>query len=418
MRQLKVCLVAPPFSGHLHPVLGLARMLDGVAETCVISTPSALAAVAASGLRGRQILPDREELIHEIVSPGRPVRSHPLLLYRQLRANVSLQGEMLTALESVFAEERPDLVIADFTVPVAGVAAERIGCPWWSSVPSPCVFETPDGPPAYCGGLRPARNDFEAAQHRVLRAGVRVFKHLMFLTFRRTFRAAGLTSVYRADGTERVYSPHLILGLSLPELEFPRTYPERFHLIGPVLFTPPGPDAPPSFIEQRKHVLISLGTHLAHHKEEAARVVRQLARDHPDWIFHLTDGQAGGGRREIEGNFHRYSFVSYAGQLARYDLVIHHAGTGILFRCLQHGLPAVVLPLDFDQFDYAARLVHAGAAVRARGFDDLPRAFAEATTRIVELQARACGLQAAMRSRDPAAFLRAEVLRSLRGRPG
>jgi UDP:flavonoid glycosyltransferase YjiC (YdhE family) len=50
---------------------------------------------------------------------------------------------------------------------------------------------------------------------------------------------------------------------------------------------------------------------------------------------------------------------------------VHHAGTGIMYHCLRHGKPSVVFPVDYDQFDYAARLIHAGAALRLRSMCDL-----------------------------------------------
>jgi UDP:flavonoid glycosyltransferase YjiC (YdhE family) len=49
-----------------------------------------------------------------------------------------------------------------------------------------------------------------------------------------------------------------------------------------------------------------------------------------------------------------------------------------LAHTLAAGLPAVVVPADFDQFDNAARLVAAGVAIRPRRLRDLPRAIARA----------------------------------------
>ena len=56
--------------------------------------------------------------------------------------------------------------------------------------------------------------------------------------------------------------------------------------------------------------------------------------------------------------------MSYARDLARYALVVHHAGTGVLYHALAADLPAVVAPLDYDQPDYATRLEVAGVAHR------------------------------------------------------
>ncbi|HEU4755220.1 MAG TPA: nucleotide disphospho-sugar-binding domain-containing protein, partial [Agromyces sp.] len=48
----------------------------------------------------------------------------------------------------------------------------------------------------------------------------------------------------------------------------------------------------------------------------------------------------------------------------RYDAIVHHGGTGIAQAALAAGLPAVVVPVDYDQPDVAARLVHHELAER------------------------------------------------------
>lgn len=120
---------------------------------------------------------------------------------------------------------------------------------------------------------------------------------------------------------------------------------------------------------------MTLGSHLGHRKDEIATEIRALAQEYDDWVFHFTDGDSSAVGAEKAGNFHRYPFISYDLYLSRYEVVIHHGGSGILYHCLKHGIPAVVIPIDFDQFDNAARLVWAGVAVCADSVKDLPRAF-------------------------------------------
>ncbi|RYD32057.1 MAG: glycosyl transferase [Verrucomicrobiaceae bacterium] len=378
VRKIRICLLSPPYSGHLNPLLGIGRELLPLAEVTVLSTPGAMRAVEAAGLRGYPIIREHEQLVLDIASPGQSVKGNPFLLFHQLKANVSLQTEVLEEVAAAMAELRPDLVIADFTLPVAGVAADRCGVPWWTHLPSPCVFETPDGPPAYFGGLVPAEAPAERVLHFLLRKATRFFKRLMYFLFRGTFREVGLTSVYRQDGSERVYSPECILVSAASEIEFPRTYPPHFQFIGPLLYTPPVEPEPPVFVDGKKHALVTLGSHLGHRKDEIASAIRSLATGNPEWIFHFTDGNPQAGRCDGEGNFRRYPFISYDLHLPRYDLVIHHGGSGVLHHCLKHGIPAVVMPMDFDQFDNAARLVWAGTAVRVDSLADLPTAFRQA----------------------------------------
>ena len=46
--------------------------------------------------------------------------------------------------------------------------------------------------------------------------------------------------------------------------------------------------------------------------------------------------------------------------------VVSHAGMGTVTAALARGVPLICLPLGRDQFDVAARVVHAGAGVRLR----------------------------------------------------
>lgn len=48
------------------------------------------------------------------------------------------------------------------------------------------------------------------------------------------------------------------------------------------------------------------------------------------------------------------------------DYVIHHGGAGIFYQCIIYGKPALILPHDYDQFDYAVRGVEAGVAFSAK----------------------------------------------------
>jgi UDP:flavonoid glycosyltransferase YjiC (YdhE family) len=219
---------------------------------------------------------------------------------------------------------------------------------------------------------------------------VRTFKRAVVRLHRQTMNELGMRGAYREDGSEAVYSAECILALGLRELEFAQQWPKAVRFVGPVRYTPPNLGEPPMFVAGRRHVLVSLGTHLHAHKDRIARAVEAAARALPEVEFHFTDGRvagagAGGGATRTVGsslaNFQRLPFIDY-GLLPRYDLVVHHAGAGILNETIAAGLPAIVLPIDYDQFDNAARLRAAGLAVGVRSLTDLPlavaRAFAEA----------------------------------------
>lgn len=371
----RVDLVAPPFAGHLHPILGVARRLRDEHDVRVISTEAAQRAIAAAGLDGVSLLAGCDAAIAAIADPPRPVGSNPLRLHGQLRANLALLDRFQAELRQLWADQRPHLVLADFTLPVAGFVAQELGVAWWTTHPSPCVIETPDGPPAYLGGWNPGRGPLGRLRDDTGRRLVRGFKRLVYRLHRRQLAALGLPSIYRQDGSEAVYSDERILALGHAELELPRRWPAAVELVGPVLYTPPRPGAgpPPVFRSGRPHILVTLGTHLGAHKPALADAVRRAASQLPAMDFHMTDGDGASERQESSGNFRHLGYVSYAEHLERYDLVVHHGGTGVLYYTLRAGLPAVVAPIDYDQPDHATRLVKAGLALRLGSLDDLAR---------------------------------------------
>ena len=379
---MKIELLAPPYSGHLHPVLAIAQALAPEHEVCVLSTPSVQGAIAACGLRGEAILtPADEQWLWAIANPPHAVKAHPLRLHRQLEQALQLMARLGAALQQRWARQQPELVIADYTLPSAGLLARDLGIGWWTSLPSPCVLEAPDGPPAYLGGLMPAQSSAERVMHAAARRLTRGFKRGMHLLHRREMAALGLPAIYRANGSEAVYSPECILALGVPELEFERRWPAALHFVGPMLCTPPGAHPEPPFQPGRRHLLVTAGTHLDWAKQCLTDAAKDLARRHPDWVVHVSDGHAGGQCADdlaAPSNFQRLPFLDYARHLPRYALLLHHGGAGVMYHALQAGIPALVHPLDYDQFDHAARLQVRGAGLWLRRLDELPAAFERA----------------------------------------
>ncbi len=364
----RIDLLAPPFSGHLHPVLALGRALSSRYQVRIVSTRGAVTRIHAAGFTALALPGDYDGPLEAVANPQYAVKSHPVRLWRQFRGVVGLLKQFADELEVLWRHEgKPDLAIADFTLPVVGEVCRRLAVPWWTSLPSPCVLETPDGAPAYCGGLMPAQNRWQRVGHFIQRKKVRFFKQAVFWLFRDAIRQAGIDHLYRADGSESVYSPTRILALGEADFEFPRRWPAAVRFIGPALYTPPLDAPAPPFKVGKRHVLVTLGTHLDWHKDRVAQAVSTLAATMPEWEFHFTDGNLTGQSVQQNGNFSRIAWVDYDRWLGHYDAVIHHGGAGILWHCLTRHIPALVYPVDYDQFDHAARLEYSGKGGWLRG---------------------------------------------------
>jgi len=122
---MSIDLVAPPYAGHLFPLLELGRRLreQGRTPIRVVTTPDAATTIRLCGLTPVELLPRRAHEVWAIANTAEQVGFHPLRLYRQFRANMSLMADAAAELRAMWSAHRPDLVIADFTVPVAGLVA-------------------------------------------------------------------------------------------------------------------------------------------------------------------------------------------------------------------------------------------------------------------------------------------------------
>lgn len=401
----RIDVVAPPMAGHLHPTLGVAVGLAHEFDVRMVSSEGVQHQITAAGLRGQALLPGRDAAIRAIVEPDHAVGSDPVLLRRQLVANLGLLAEFREALHALWQREGPPrLVVSDFTLPVVGAVARAFDVPWWTTHPSPAVIETVDGTPSYLGGWRPWPGPIGTLRDAVGRRVIRGAKRTAHWLHRDAMRRVGLDAIYRRDGSEAVYSSERLFALGIPELEFPRTWPTHVSLVGPVRYTPPTDIAPPPFVDGRRHVLVTIGTHLPWAKQIYADAAARVAAALPELEIHFTDGRVDG-RTSTQGsaipppNFHRLPYVSYARDLARYALVVHHAGTGVLYHALAADLPAVVAPLDYDQPDYAARLEVAGVARRLTHPDALADAI-QATLDDREMARRAAAIGAQVRASD------------------
>src|SRR3984885_10236135 len=174
---MRIDLASPPFSGHLHPILGIARILAPHHEVRVLTMASAMAAVRAAGLNGAADLDGWQSRLRDIIDTPRAVRSNPVRLFRQFSAALDVQRQVRLELCACYRRDRPDLLIADFTLVAAGHLAEARGIPWWTTLPSPCVLEGGDAPPGYLGGLLPKAGRLARLRDRWGSASIRGFKH-------------------------------------------------------------------------------------------------------------------------------------------------------------------------------------------------------------------------------------------------
>src|SRR5690606_17103519 len=122
--------------------------------------------------------------------------------------------------------------------------------------------------------------------------------------------------------------------------------------------------------------------------------LQRWAKALPQVFFHYTTGGAEVPDGEQGTNWRTYRYINYENGLERFSAVVHHGGAGIVHHTLRAGLPCVVWPQDYDQFDFAARLAHHGLARRCRRAAEIPQALAEALSKHQGAVARAAAATA------------------------
>lgn len=383
---MRITFIAPPFAGHFNPALGLARAArDAGHDIDFITGPRKWDAVEKAGMRVVRLNSVGLDTMESIANTDKPVEHNPVRLLRQFREHLAIMKAITGELHELWKNDRPPLVVADSVAVIAGFVCDRLGIPWITSCVSPASIDLWRGTPTYLGGWQPMPGLMGQIRDAAGRAAIHGFKRLVAATFSSHLKSMGFRGLYREDGSESIYSPYALLGFGIRELEFERDWPPAFEMIGP---TPAAPETPRTGIlpEGRPRILVSHGTHVFWAKKALVEEVLALSKRMPQVHFVISMGNpelAGEPGVRASDRVTVEQFVSYsASHLSQYDAMIHHGGTGVVYAALQAGLPAIAVPKDYDQFDYAARVDHHKLGVRLKKLEGARAA--EALERVLD----------------------------------
>ncbi len=263
------------------------------------------------------------------------------------------------------ARIRPDVAVADIMTPAASLAAEVAEVPVATLVPHVHPHMAP-GFPIYSIGARLPRTRlgarlWERAAARYVTPALEQGRD----QFNESRRRLGLPPV---PWVHTGLSRECTLIATLPQLEYPREWPEWAKVVGPLMWEPPGErvdpppgDGPvvlvaPSTAQDREHKLLRAA--LAGLADEPVRVIATWNGREPDPPI------------DVPANAVLVPWLSYGQSMPACDVVVCHGGHGTLMRALTQGCPVVVCPAVGDMAENASRVDWAGVGVR------LPRRFA------------------------------------------
>jgi UDP:flavonoid glycosyltransferase YjiC (YdhE family) len=258
---------------------------------------------------------------------------------------------------------QPDVAVSDILTLAPALAAELCDVPVATLIPHVYPHGEPDFPIYSLGARLPrtgaGRLFWRRAQRQVDR-GLELGRREL----NDTRRALGLPPLDYVHGG---ISRRLALVATFPQLEYPRSWPEHVHVVGPLMWEPPADEVEPPPGDQPL-VLVAPSTA----QDPEHRMLRAALRGLGDADVRVL---ATWNRRlpprplPVPGNARVVDWVSYARTMPRCDLVVCHAGHGTLVRALSSGCAVLACPAVGDMNENAARLDWAGAGVR------LPRRF-------------------------------------------
>ena len=370
MKKIKIDVVVVPLSGHLYPTMNLlAPLLNNPRyEIRLFTGPQKKAVAEAVGF---QVLPILEGHVKEFEKAANNKEQLGIIsAYRQLSASLDLINRVSNQLIQEWTNHRPDIVIVDFITLSGGLVAEQMGIPWITTMATQFAIETTEGPPCFFGGMGAPQNSWQVLEQFLGRKITRLGKRIVTFLLRDRLRRYHF-KLYNQKGQETIYSPYSILGIGMKEVELKKGFPEHYRWVGPFGASVEAVEDYPldlSAFPNRKKVLVTCGTQLAWAKDNLIYQTKQLAKVHPDFHFFVTRG-VGGQPFKCENlmeNLSVVSYLPYKEYIPQMDYVIHHGGAGIFYQCIIYGKPSLILPHDYDQFDYAVRGVEAGVAFTAK----------------------------------------------------
>jgi MGT family glycosyltransferase len=268
-------------------------------------------------------------------------------------------------LREIFGELEPDVVVEDNVCSFAAIPAS--GVPWVRIAScNPLEMKDPGLPPTFSGYATDDPSGWAgfAAEYRRALGPV----HAGFDAYCRERGAPGL------PGTELIHeSPYLNLYLYPDELDYARTEPlaSTWHNLQTSVRTTDAPWQPPAELASGDGALVylSLGSLGSGDVALMQRLIDVLGATRHRVIVSL------GPRHDelrLSGTMAGAEFLPQASLLPQVDLVVTHGGNNTTTECLHHGLPMIVLPIFWDQYDNAQRVHETGFGMRldTYGFAD------------------------------------------------
>jgi MGT family glycosyltransferase len=370
--------------GTVPPMLGVARRLIGRGHRVrVLGDPTIRAEAERAGCAfapwrrapHRTDLRPESDLLRDWEAPN------PLAMLRKYRDEFLVAPAAAQAADTLEAIEQdaPDVVVPDYVLFGATMAAERAGIPSVSLIPQ--IWPLPvRGAPPFGMGLPLAKGALGRARDRLANAFVARLFERGLPRLNATRRELGLPPL--ATFFDQVLGARALLVLSSASFDFSAPFvPANVRYVGPVLDDPDWAQAawaPPWESGNRDPiVLVAFSTTFQDQGSALRRIVDALASLPVRGLVTLGE-MLDASEVPEKGRVAVVRSAPHQEVLRQAALAVTHCGHGTTVKALAAGVPMVCLPMGRDQDDNAARVAHHGAGVRLS-----PKASAHAIARAV-----------------------------------
>jgi MGT family glycosyltransferase len=284
-------------------------------------------------------------------------------------------------LAEIIDEVGPDAIVEDNVVAFPALPAS--GRPWVRIVSChPAEIPDPDVPPKFSGYPAQDRSAWPAFRDEFRRTHAEL--HSSFDEFCRERGAPALPEL------EFIHtSPHLNLYLYPAEVDYARAEPlGTWHNLEASVRATDEPWTLPEGLSGREAlsgregalVYLSLGSLGSADVELMQRLIDTLAT-----TSHRVVVSKGPQHDELRlgDNMVGEEFLPQTSILPEVDLAITHGGNNTVTECLYFGVPMVVLPLFWDQYDNAQRIDETGHGIRLATYEHEPEELTGAIDRLL-----------------------------------
>ena len=391
--RVRVLVSAGYSEGHAFPALALSRAL---------------------GERGHEVMVELSERWRDTVGGlgfgFTPARDYVLPGAAPAGAGEPTAIDVARSLVATIGAFDPDVVVSDLVAAAPALAAEVAEVPNATLIPTVYPVQGRGLPPFQVGLVAP-RTGLGSVAWRAIEPAVRPLRP----NTRWLRRVSGLLGAARAElglpplppdrpvTTYGTVSEGLAMVATFPQLEYPRDWPARTHVTGPMQFELEHPDVelPPG---DRPLVLVAASTVHGGGGGLIRAALRALEAE-PVRILATINARGQTWSEPAPENTAVVDWLSYGQVMPRAAVVITSGGHGTVARALAAGVPVLVCPGGAESAENGARVTWAGAGLMLPSRLQRSRALRSAVRRLLDdgrFAARAKEIAAWARANDGA----------------